>query len=44
MEPAPELEALARQLLEFFEAKDPVLMVETFSRPGILIIGTATDE
>jgi class 3 adenylate cyclase len=45
MEPAPELEALARQFLEFFEAKDPTLMMEPFSRqPGTLAIGTATEE
>jgi adenylate cyclase len=45
MEPAPELEALARQFLEFFEAKDPILMMEPFSRlPGTLAVGTATEE
>lgn len=45
MEPAPELETLARQFLEFFESKDPGLMLETFSRrPGTLAIGTASEE
>lgn len=45
MEPSPELEALARQFLEFFEARDPGFMMEPFSRqPGTLAIGTATEE
>jgi len=45
MEPAPELETLARQFLEFFEAKDAGFMMEPISRqPGTLVIGTDTEE